>query len=83
MTPAITHQAAEVHCRAYVNRHRAKSGESLPVTLDELLAECRAQPMFARLTTDQLMHALRWKGWTVDDDEGGLWWRVPEGVSHG
>lgn len=68
--PSITQQAAEVHCRSYVNRHTTAKGDTLPVDLDELLAECRSRPMLARLTRDQLMLALRFAGWGEVD---GFW----------
>lgn len=79
MTPPITQQAAEVHCRAYVNRHRSLAGDTLPVDLDELLAECHARPMLVRITRDQLMYALRFAGWGEVDG----FWIVPEGVQYG
>mgnify|MGYP000179791467 CR=1 FL=1 len=76
MTPSITQQAAEVFARSYVNRHRTHDGRTLPCDLDELLAECRTRELFARVTRDQLMHALRWAGWGEVDG----FWAVPGGA---
>lgn len=75
MTPSITQQAAEVHCRAYVNRHTTAKGDTLPVELDELLIHCRDHPMYARLDRAGLMLALRFAGWGEVDG----FWIVPEG----
>lgn len=73
MTPSITQQAAEIHCRAYVHRHTTAKGGTLPVDLGELLDLCWSHPMFARIDRAGLMLALRSAGWGEDDG----FWAVP------
>jgi hypothetical protein len=67
-----------MRCRNYVGQHRTAEGKTLPCEFDELYRVITAEKLYRNATRDQLVHVLRWAGWS--EDRG--FWAVPEGVKN-
>ncbi|MFI4861758.1 MAG: hypothetical protein ACIAXF_13890 [Phycisphaerales bacterium JB063] len=62
-------------CVEHVKSFPASDGSYLPVMLKELCADLRGKGH--NLTPKKLRLKLVAAGWTVDTEEGGLWWSMP------